>query len=58
MKTSGIKKDGNSWKTKNTLFPDSHLEDEVTGERRKRHNEELHNLYSSPNTIRMIKSRG
>jgi hypothetical protein len=31
--------------------------DEVTGERRKLHNEELHNLYSSPNTIRMIKSR-
>jgi hypothetical protein len=24
---------------------------------RKLHNEELHNLYSSPNTIRMIKSR-
>jgi hypothetical protein len=30
--------------------------DEVTGERRK-HNEELHILYSSPNTIRQIKSR-
>jgi hypothetical protein len=25
---------------------------------RKLHNEELHNLYSSPNIIRMIKSRG
>jgi hypothetical protein len=31
--------------------------DEVTGDRRKPHNEELHNLYSSPNIIRMIKSR-
>jgi hypothetical protein len=31
--------------------------DEVTGEWRKLHNEELHNVYSSPNIIRMIKSR-
>jgi hypothetical protein len=31
--------------------------DEVTGDRRKLHNEELHNLYSSPNIIRKIKSR-
>jgi hypothetical protein len=31
--------------------------DEVTGGRRKLHNEELHNLYSSPNIIRMIKSK-
>jgi hypothetical protein len=31
--------------------------DEVTGEWRKLHNEELRNLYSSPNIIRMIKSR-
>jgi hypothetical protein len=30
---------------------------EVTGDWRKLHNEELHNLYSSPNLIRMIKSR-
>jgi hypothetical protein len=29
---------------------------EVTGEWRKLHNEELHNLYSSPNIIRQIKS--
>jgi hypothetical protein len=31
--------------------------DEVTGERRKLHNEELHDLYSSPSIIRMIKLR-
>jgi hypothetical protein len=31
--------------------------DEVTGDWRKQHNEELHNLYSSPNIIRIIKSR-
>jgi hypothetical protein len=31
--------------------------DEVTGEWRKLHNEELHNLYSSPDIIRIIKSR-
>jgi hypothetical protein len=31
--------------------------DEVTGDWRKRHNEELHNLYSSPNISRIIKSR-
>jgi hypothetical protein len=30
--------------------------DEVTGEWRKLRNEELHNLYSSPGTIRLIKS--
>jgi hypothetical protein len=31
--------------------------DEVTGSWRKLHNEELHNFYSSPSIIRMIKSR-
>jgi hypothetical protein len=31
--------------------------DEVTGERRKLHNVELHNFYSSPDIIRQIKSR-
>jgi hypothetical protein len=31
--------------------------DEVTGEWRKVHNEELHNLYSSPDIIRQVKSR-
>jgi hypothetical protein len=29
----------------------------VTGDWRKLHNDELHNLYSSPNIIRVIKSR-
>ena len=32
-------------------------EDEVTGEWRKLHNEELKGLYSSPNIVRVIKSR-
>jgi hypothetical protein len=32
--------------------------DKVAGDWRKLHNEELHNLYFSPNRIRMIKSRG
>ena len=31
--------------------------DEVTGERRKLHNEELNDLYCSPNIFRVIKSR-
>jgi hypothetical protein len=30
---------------------------EVTGEWRKLHNEELHNLYSTPDIIRQVKSR-
>jgi len=32
--------------------------DEVTEERRRLHNEELNDLYSSPNSVRVIKSRG
>jgi hypothetical protein len=32
-------------------------ESEVTGEWRKLHNEELHDLYSSPSIIRIIKAR-
>jgi hypothetical protein len=31
--------------------------DEVTGDWKKLHNEEFHNLYSSPSISRMIKSR-
>jgi hypothetical protein len=31
--------------------------DDVIGDWGKQHNEKLHNLYSSPNIIRMIKSR-
>ena len=31
--------------------------DEVTGERRKLHNEELNDLYFLPNTVRVVKSR-
>jgi hypothetical protein len=31
--------------------------DEVTGDWRKLHNEELHNLYSSPDIIKQVKSR-
>jgi hypothetical protein len=32
--------------------------DEVTGEWRKLHNEELNYLYSLPNIVRVVKSRG
>jgi hypothetical protein len=31
--------------------------DEIIGSWRKLHNEELHNLFSSPNIIKMIKSK-
>jgi hypothetical protein len=34
-----------------------HKRDEVTGERRKLHSGQLHNLYASPDIIRQIKSR-
>jgi hypothetical protein len=39
------------------LFLFRYIVDEVTGDWRKQHNEELHNLYSSSNIIRVIKSR-
>jgi len=34
-----------------------HRKDEVMGEWRRWHNEELNDLYSSPNIVRVIKSR-
>ena len=34
-----------------------HRSDEVTGEWRRLHNEELNDLYSSPNIVRVVKSR-
>ena len=34
-----------------------HRRDEVTGEWRRLHNKELNDLYSSPNIVRVIKSR-
>jgi len=34
-----------------------HKRDEMTGKWRKLHNEELKDLYSSPNIVRVIKSR-
>jgi hypothetical protein len=39
------------------IFGRMSMRDEVTGEWRKLHNEELHNLYSSPDIIRLGKSR-
>jgi hypothetical protein len=39
------------------MFGPRYKRDEVTGEWRKLENEELHNLYSSPDIIRHIKSR-
>jgi hypothetical protein len=39
------------------IFVKKNKRDEVTGECRKLHNEELHTLYSSPNIIRQFKSR-
>jgi hypothetical protein len=35
----------------------SYKRDEVTGEKRKLHNEEFHDLYSSPNIVRVTTSR-
>jgi hypothetical protein len=47
--------DNLNFSQRNYLFPKT---DRVTGRWRKLHNEELHNLYSSPSIIRIIKSRG
>jgi hypothetical protein len=38
------------------IFGPNSKRDEVTGEWRKLHNEELHNLYSSPDIIRQVKA--
>jgi hypothetical protein len=40
-----------------TSFEPVDNRDEVTGKWRKLHNEEVHDLYSSPSIIRIIKSR-
>ena len=40
-----------------TVFCNSIHPDGVTGDWRKLHNEELNDLYSSPNIVRVIKSR-
>jgi hypothetical protein len=56
-KGHGIAKNAHVKKKTSHTRIDSPKRDEVTGEWRKLHNEELHNLYSSPNIIRMIKSR-
>jgi hypothetical protein len=42
---------------KSMHFVNSVFLSQMRGDWRKLHNEELHNLYSSPNIIRMIKSR-
>jgi hypothetical protein len=39
------------------VFENRVLRDELSGELRKLHNEELHDLYSSPTIVRVIKSR-
>ena len=39
------------------MFENRPKRDEVTGEWRKLHNEELSDLYSLPNIVRMVKSR-
>jgi hypothetical protein len=39
------------------IFTNRPKRDEVTGEWRKLHNEELHDLYSSPSIIRLMMAR-
>ena len=43
------------WENMRTVF--GHRREEVMGEWRRLHNEELNDLYSSPNIVRVIKSR-
>jgi hypothetical protein len=56
-----VTKRKNKMRRKYAFFPCVNIfhpkRDEVTGGWRKLHNEVLHNLYSSPSIIRMIKSR-
>jgi hypothetical protein len=49
------KKKSISWKCLRRIF--GPRRDEVTGDWRKLHNEELHDLYPSPSVIRIIKAR-
>jgi hypothetical protein len=42
----------------NRVLRISGTETEVDGSWRKLHNDELHSLYSSPNIVRVVKSRG
>ena len=46
-----------SWGCLRTWCWGEYLEDEVTGEWRRLHNDELNYLYTSPNIVRVIKSR-
>ena len=46
--------EGNQFALRRVFGP---TRDEVTGEWRKLHNEELNDLYSLPNIVRVVKSR-
>jgi hypothetical protein len=53
--------EGSSWASENIIqgvaLQKEKKRDEVTGEWRKLHNEELNDLYSLPNIVRVVKSR-